>query len=114
MIKKIIKKGRILVLFLSLFAFYWFLNSGFLANPFWLPLQAVLFTCTTFLAFKYKQIKLAFWFSLVGSLYILSSVLEIFKYQQFSVMAASTGFGILVILIVSNLLKQIIPRKVKE
>lgn len=107
MIKTIVKYIRFLIVFLFLFATYWFLNSGFLANPLWLPVQAGFFAMISFFIFKYRRLKLILWFIVVGFFYIASSLFEIFQFPDLSVIAASTGFGVLVILIVSQVFKKV-------
>ncbi len=106
MINNAIKYGKKTVVFLSLFILFWFLNSGFLTYSWWLVTQAGLFTVVTFVIVKHQKIKLFFWFVIIGSLYILSSIFEIFKLMEMSVIAASTGFGILIVLIVFYSLKR--------
>ncbi len=102
MIELLIKISKFVILFL----FYWFLNNGFLVEPLWLPIQAAFFTAITAVIFKYTKVKLVFWFYLIGFCYITSMVLEILKVFVLPNIAASTGFGILVILIISRLLKR--------
>lgn len=106
MINKLIKHIKIPALFLVVFALYWFVNSGFLTDPLWLVMQAGLFTVVTFIIFKYRKIKLIYWFLVIGIFYVLSSVFEIFELGEMSVIAASTGFGILIISILVNSLRQ--------
>lgn len=106
MIKKILKYIKSIALLLFVFAFFWFLNSGFLTNPFWLVVQSGLFTVLIFIIYKYPKIKLFFWFLTVGIFYILSSILEIFQLHDMAVMSASTGFGTLVVIILFQILKK--------
>lgn len=107
MIKKLIPYVKNLAIQILLFAFYWFVNSGFLTNPLWLPLQAALFTVITLLMFRYRRIKLSYWFVAIVLLYALSATFEIFKLSQLSIMAASSGFGILTIVILFEVLKNL-------
>jgi len=106
MINNTIKYSKKTVAFLSLFILFWFLNSGFLTYSWWLVAQAGLFTVITFVIVKHQKIKLFFWFVIIGLLYILSSIFEIFKLIEMSVIAASTGFGILAVLIIFFSLKR--------
>jgi hypothetical protein len=111
MIRKIIRYIQAPVIFLLLFAFYWFLNSGFLTDPLWLPIQASLFTVITLFIFRYQKIKLVFWFLAIGLLYISTAVFEILQLRQASIMAASTGFGVLVIVILFQVFKSVSKRR---
>ncbi len=87
------------MIFATIFTFYWFLNSGFLADPLWLPIQAAMFTVITLFISRYKKTKLSFWFLTTGLFYVGSFIFEVVKLREMSVVSASTGFGILVIVI---------------
>lgn len=89
-------------LVLLLFLFFWFLNSGFSYEQIWLIVQASFFAIISLFIFKYKNIKLMYWFLLIGLFYLTSMVLEIFKIGTLPEILASTGFGILTILIISE------------
>ena len=104
MIRILIKVFKVI----SLFMLFWFLNNGFLMTPSWQPIQAIFFTAVTVIIFKYTKIKLKYWFCLIGLLYIISAVLEVLKVHIFSDVMASTGFGILIIVVLVGSLRRYI------
>ncbi len=99
-----IKPITTILKFTILFLVFWFLNNGFLIEPKWVPIQAAFFALISMIMIKYKKIELKYWFYLVGLSYVASGVLEIFKIQTFPEVMASTGFGVLEILIISRVL----------
>lgn len=103
MIKIILNKIKVFVFFIFLFLFYWFLNSGFLIDPSWLIIQAIFFTIMSRLIFINQKISLSHWFLFIALLYFVSAILEIFNIAVFPEIASSSGFGVLVILVVSRL-----------
>ena len=103
MIKQILKFLSFLT---SLFLLFWFLNNGFLVEPVWQPIQAAFFAGICCIFFKYRKIKLSYWFIFIGFLYLVSAVLEIFKVLIYPEIAASSGFGVLVILIISRVFRK--------
>ena len=108
MTKKLTVYVKNLSVSILLFALFWFVNSGFLTETLWLLVQAGLFTVVTLLIFKYQKIKLAHWFLVIVFLYVSSAVFEIFELPQISIMAASSGFGILTIVILFQVLKNFV------
>lgn len=104
MIKKIFNKIKFILGYLMVFIFFWYLNSGFLAGEIWLPLQALFFTIICYFILKVRKLRLIHWFVFIASLYFSSAILEIFKVQVFPEIIASSGFGVLVILIAPRIL----------
>src|SRR5438552_3952026 len=102
MIKKVITSLK----FVGLFLIFWGLNNGFLIEPLWQPVQAIFFACVTLAMFKYSKVKLIYWIYLVGLFYLLAMVMEISKVLILPNILASTGFGILVILVMLRSLKR--------
>ncbi len=101
-----IKKTILVLKVGGLFMTFWLLNNGFLIEPIWQPIQAAFFTLITVVIFKYIKVKLIYWFYLVGVFYVASAIFDFFKILIIPDIMASTGFGILVIVIVVRFLKR--------
>ncbi len=99
---------RLVPVFLGFFILFFFLNTGFYEEPLWLVLQAAFFALVAVLMFLGKIRKTwLIYFSFVLFVGMVISIL--FEGVFVAEILGSTGFGLIIILLVSYL-----PRFVKD
>lgn len=107
---KVLSLTKWLVLAIFLFFLFWFINSGFFSQPFWLPLQAFFFMLVT-LVMMFVRAPVSIWFLVIAAFFLLSALLEIFNLAVLSEIAGSTGFGILALVVIWQLTKVLRGKK---
>lgn len=100
--EKILKYPKLMAWILLTSVFFWLLNNGFSSDNLRLTGQAIFFALVSLIVFKYKKLSLQHWFLITTLFYLVSMVLEMFKIVPYSEIFANTGFGILTIVIASE------------
>lgn len=100
----ILKFIKFVVLTLVLFGFFWFANSGFDSDSWRSLVVAVTLTIVVCLMILVK-ISNIFWFWLILTLFVLSTLFEILKIFGVADIFASTGFGILLIFVIFSFVR---------
>ena len=97
-----------LLVFVGSFIAFFFLNTGFYERPLWLVLQAAFFALVAVLMFlgKIKKIWLIYFFLV---LFVGMAISILFENVFVAEVLGSTGFGLVIILLISYL-----PRLVRD
>ena len=93
---------RLVPVFLGFFILFFFLNTGFYEKPLWLVLQATFFALVAVLMFlrKIKKVWLIYFFFF---LFVGMVVSILFEGVFVAEVLGSTGFGLIIILLISYL-----------